>query len=124
MASSSFSLQNSNTNFPATRADALARLEEFEKKASRYSSERNHVMPGHSNVSRLSPAIRHRLITEEEVTKHITHRYAFSTAEKFVQEVYWRRYWKSWLSLRPQVWTEYLTDLESLAAIKNTGLLR
>lgn len=112
---------NFAADFPATRAEALARLEEFEKKASRYSGERNFVMPGHSNVSRLSPAIRHRLITEEEVAKHVAHRYAFSTVEKFVQEVYWRRYWKSWLSLRPQVWTEYLDDLKSLGAVENIG---
>lgn len=114
-------LPNFGTDFPATRADALARLEEFEKKASRYSGERNFVVPGHSNVSRLSPAIRHRLITEEEVAKHVMHRYAFSTVEKFVQEVYWRRYWKSWLSLRPQVWTEYINDLESLGTVEAIG---
>ena len=114
-------LQNSHADFPATRAEALARLEAFEKKASRYGAQRNHVVPGHTNVSRLSPAIRHRLITEQEVVKHITHRYAFSTVEKFVQEVYWRRYWKSWLSLRPQIWTAYLNDLGSLEAVGTTG---
>ena len=114
-------LQHSGTDFPATREEALARLEAFEKKASHYSSQRNYVVPGHINVSRLSPAIRHRLITEEEVIRHFTHRYAFSTVEKFVQEVYWRRYWKSWLSLRPQVWTEYLNDLEPLAAVNTYG---
>jgi len=106
--------QNSGVDFPATRAEALARLSEFEKKASRYSRERNYVVPGHLNVSRLSPAIRHRLVTEEEVAKYILHRYAFSTVEKFLQEVYWRRYWKSWLSLRPQVWNDYLTKLGAL----------
>ena len=100
--------------FPSTREAALDRLVEFEKTASRYGRDRNHVVPGHQNVSRLSPAIRHRLITETEVAKHILHRYAFSTVEKFLQEVYWRRYWKSWLALRPQVWTDYLRDLDAL----------
>jgi len=28
--------------------------------------------------------------------------------EKSVQEVYWRRYWKSWLALRPEVWSDFL----------------
>lgn len=92
----------------------MDRLVEFEKTASRYGRDRNHVVPGHQNVSRLSPAIRHRLLTETEVAKHILHRYAFSTVEKFLQEVYWRRYWKSWLALRPQVWTDYLRDLDAL----------
>ncbi|MDA7881025.1 hypothetical protein N9A94_01835 [Akkermansiaceae bacterium] len=100
--------------FPATRVAAMARLAEFEKTASRYSRDRNHVVAGHANVSRLSPAIRHRLITETEVAKHILHRYAFSTVEKFLQEVYWRRYWKSWLAFRPQVWSDYLSDLAEL----------
>lgn len=100
--------------FPSTREAALDRLVDFEKTASRYGRDRNHVVPGHQNVSRLSPAIRHRLLTETEVAKHILHRYAFSTVEKFLQEVYWRRYWKSWLALRPQVWTDYLRDLDAL----------
>ncbi len=100
--------------FAHTREAAFLRLEEFEKKASRYSSQRNHVMPGHTNVSRLSPAIRHRLITEKEIFEGITKRYAFSTVQKYVQEVYWRRYWKSWLALRPSVWTDYLRDLSEI----------
>ena len=72
------------------------------------------MFPGHTNVSRLSPAIRHRLILESECAAAPLKRYAASTVEKFTQEVYWRRYWKNWLSLRPQVWTAYL---EQLAAI-------
>lgn len=106
----------SSSGFPATRKGAQTRLEEFEKTASRYGRDRNHVVPGHTNVSRLSPAIRHRLITEAEVAKHIQHRYAFSTVEKFLQEVYWRRYWKSWLALRPQVWTSYQDELAEMEA--------
>lgn len=108
------SKMDDKVSFPGTREAALARLEEFEKTASRYGRDRNHVVPGHTNVSRLSPAIRHRLITETEVAKYIQHRYAFSTVEKFLQEVYWRRYWKGWLALRPQIWTEYLKDLSVL----------
>ncbi|MGC6467201.1 MAG: FAD-binding domain-containing protein [Akkermansiaceae bacterium] len=105
---------NSEASFAATRQDALGRLGEFAKTASRYAKVRNFVVPGHANVSRLGPAIRHRLITETEAAKAVLERYAFSTVEKFLQEIYWRRYWKSWLSMRPQVWTEYLSELEEL----------
>ncbi|MEN8772301.1 MAG: FAD-binding domain-containing protein [Akkermansiaceae bacterium] len=80
--------------------------------ASRYSRDRNHVVSGHGNVSRLSTAIRHRLLTEWEVAAEPLKKYAPSTVEKFAQEVYWRTYWKGWLSLRPQVWTEYLEGVE------------
>ena len=108
---------NSIALFAATREKALARLAEFSRTASRYSRDRNYVVPNHTNVSRLSPAIRHRLVSEQEAAQVVLGRYAFSTVEKFLQEIYWRRYWKSWLSMRPQIWSEYLIDLE---AFKNS----
>lgn len=111
--------QISEPTFAGTREGALRRLNEFSSKASRYGRERNHVVPGHTNVSRLSPAIRHRLITETEVAETVLKRYAFSTVEKFIQEVYWRRYWKSWLAMRPLVWGDYLSDLDGLRETSN-----
>ena len=90
-----------------TRATALQELENFIPRSGQYSRDRNHVLPGHQNVSCLSPAIRHRLITEWEAAVAPLSRYAKSTVEKFTQEIYWRSYWKSWLSMRPQVWDEY-----------------
>ena len=100
--------------FAATRKDALDQLDAFIPFAGRYGRDRNHVIPGHTNVSRLSPAIRHRLILESESAEAPLRRYAASTVEKFTQEVYWRCYWKSWLSLRPQIWTQYLNELTAL----------
>lgn len=100
--------------FPATRQEALARLGEFLDLVPSYAAERNYVRPGHANVSRLSPAIRHRLLTEEEVVGAALQRHSFSRAEKFLQEVCWRSYWKGWLELRPEVWTRYLTAVERL----------
>lgn len=59
-----------STDFPNTRDQAQQRLNEFLKRdASQYGRERNFVRPGHPNVSRLSAAIRHRLITEDEVIR-------------------------------------------------------
>ncbi len=100
--------------FASTRKDALDQLDAFIPAAGRYSSARNHVIPGHTNVSCLSPAIRHRLILESECAAAPLRRYAASTVEKFTQEVYWRRYWKNWLSLRPEVWSDYLDQLAVL----------
>ena len=31
-------------------------------------------------------------------------------ADKFVQEVLWRTYWKGWLEMRPAVWAHFLTE--------------
>ena len=110
--------------FASNRADALAQLQAFIPAAGRYGRDRNHVVPGHTNVSRLSPAIRHRLVLEYECATAPLSRYAPSTVEKFTQEVYWRRYWKSWLSLRPQVWSTYLEELRQLREDeKNARLL-
>lgn len=68
---------------------------------------RNRVLADHSNVSRLSPAIRARLVSEEEVVQQVLFGHPFEASEKFLQEVLWRSYWKGWLELRPQVWSTY-----------------
>lgn len=94
--------------FSPTRTAALERLAAFTPKAGRdYTAGRNYDLPGHPHVSTLSPYIRHRLITEAEVLEAVLGRYSPSTAEKFVQEVFWRTYWKGWLEMRPSVWTDY-----------------
>ena len=110
-------------NPAATRGEALQALEEFIPRSGKYSRDRNHVISGHGNVSQLSAAIRHRLITEWEAAAAPLSRYAASTVEKFTQEIYWRSYWKGWLSLRPQIWDEYESSItppnEAAQAIMN-----
>ena len=93
---------------PPTRAEALRRLAAFVPKAGRdYAARRNFDLPGHPHVSALSPYIRHRLVTEEEVLRAILGRHSPAAAEKAVQEVFWRTYWKGWLEMRPTVWSGY-----------------
>jgi hypothetical protein len=60
-----------------------------------------------TNVSALSPWIRRRLITEEEVITAVLARHSFPAAEKFIQEVFWRSYWKGWLEMRPGVLSRF-----------------
>ncbi|MEY2907340.1 MAG: hypothetical protein RLZZ408_1811 [Verrucomicrobiota bacterium] len=97
-----------------TRKEGLRRLEDFLPFAGKdYAERRNHV-PG--TVSGLSPYIRHRLITEEEIAHAVLQRHSYEAAEKFLQEVCWRTYWKGWLELRPDVWKNYLRDLDALRA--------
>ena len=61
----------------------------------------------HTHVSCLSPYLRHRIITEKEVLKATLGRHSLQASEKFVQEVFWRTYWKGWLEMRPQIWRDY-----------------
>lgn len=98
-------------NHPATRSEALARLHEFLPNIPRYAGSRNHVWPPeHPGVSRLSPAIRHRLVTEMEVASLAIENFPPQRCEKFVQEVLWRVYWKGWLERHPSAWTTAKVD--------------
>ncbi|MFK7876990.1 MAG: FAD-binding domain-containing protein [Paracoccaceae bacterium] len=105
---------HANTIFPPTRIEALTRLRDFTPCAGRdYAARRNYDLgPGrHAGVSTLSPYIRTRLITEQDVLQSVLAKFAPSTAEKFIQEVFWRTYWKGWLEMRPGVWRDYRQEL-------------
>lgn len=89
-----------------TRAAALSALNDFLPRIRHYSANRSFARPGNPEVSRLSPYIRRRLITEQEVVQGALESHSFEIAEKFIQEVVWRTYWKGWLELHPWVWDE------------------
>jgi deoxyribodipyrimidine photo-lyase len=113
--------------FPATRAEALAKLDAFLPRAGRaYAARRNFDEgPGRRTaVSELSPAIRRRLLTEAEVARAAVGAHGMEAAAKFVSEVCWRTYWRGWLEARPAVWRRYLADVERLevALGQDTGL--
>lgn len=98
--------------FEPTYTAAVTRLNAFAPKAGRdYASKRNYDDLAH--VSALSPYIRHRIVTEEDVLKTVLARHSAAAAEKFIQEVYWRTYWKGWLEMRPAVWDMYRADLNA-----------
>ena len=99
-----------------TRAEALARLDAFRPRMGRrYAAGRNtDAGPGaHRAVSGLSPWISRRLLTEPEVIAAALDDHGPEEAEKFVQEVVWRGYFKGWLEQRPQVWDGYRRGLEA-----------
>jgi deoxyribodipyrimidine photo-lyase len=100
--------------FSPTRAAALARMAEFLPVAGRYAADRNFVRPGHPNISRLSPWVQKRLLLEEEVVDAARTRWPFEAVEKFVQEVYWRTYWKGWLEHRPEAWSRWVEAVPRL----------
>ncbi|MDC3006850.1 DNA photolyase [Candidatus Pelagibacter sp.] len=104
-------------NFEASRAKALDKLSYFvENNLSEYSKLRNFDFgpENRSNTSCLSPYITHGIINENEVIKKSLNKFSFSKNEKFIQEVLWRTYWKGWLELRPNVWSDYLIELNKI----------
>ena len=103
--------------FEASRAKAINQLDNFvENNLSEYSRLRNFDFGPEKrlNVSCLSPYITHGIINEKEVIQKSLSKFSFSKNEKFIQEVLWRTYWKGWLELRPNVWTDYLLELDQI----------
>jgi hypothetical protein len=76
-----------------------------------YSKNRNYDFgpERRSNVSVLSKYISHRVINEYDVIGSALSSYPLSKIEKYIQEVFWRIYWKGWLEHRPMVWSDYLS---------------
>ena len=103
--------------FEISREGALKQLDTFiNRELANYSFKRNFDLgpKNKSNVSCLSPYISHRLITEYEVAKTVLAKFPYQKVEKYIQEIFWRVYWKGWLELRPQVWTDFIEDLKGL----------
>lgn len=97
-----------------TRQAALDSLEAFMPRLPAYAFQRNFDRPGHQEVSQLSPYLRRRLISEEEVVIRVLREHSFKSAEKFIQEVAWRTYWKGWLDERPEVWHGFVARAAAL----------
>ena len=112
----------------ATRATGEERLRDFTARmGSRYAKGRNFDRgPGaHRDVSQLSPFVRRRLVIEREVVAAAMNAHGLEDAEKFIQEVVWRGYFKGWMERRPQVWDSYRDGLiRDLATLDTDRRLR
>ena len=113
------------TPFEPTRAAALTALERFLPNAGRHYTDQRSFDYGaekRDNISVLSPYIRHRIISEQEIVTAVLGAHSPAAVEKFIQEVFWRTYWKGWLQQRPAVWQNYLSELEHQKSRKIYGL--
>ncbi|SDZ92927.1 FAD-binding domain-containing protein [Rubrimonas cliftonensis] len=101
--------------WPPTRAEGLARLEAFRGRMGRHYARNRNFDWGpdrRDNVSLVSPWLRRRLVTEEEAVRMAVETHG-GGADKFVQEVFWRSYWKGWLEMRPSVWRAYVAGRDA-----------
>ena len=108
------------TPFTATRATGEALLQAFiPRMGRRYANGRNtdHGRGAHKAVSVLSPYVRRRLVLEQDLVAAALAAHGSDEAEKFIQEVIWRGYFKGWLERRPQVWDSHRSGLEDDLAI-------
>lgn len=115
----------SSRAFTPSRGAGLARLAAFVPAAGRaYASRRNADLgpDDRGNVSVLSPYLRHRLVTEREVLDAVLRRHSLGASEKFVQEVFWRTYFKGHLETRPEIWRRYRKALQGQADAVREGV--
>ncbi|MEM1412151.1 MAG: FAD-binding domain-containing protein [Pseudomonadota bacterium] len=113
--------------FDPTRTAALKQLEHFLPRAGqRYTRSRNfdRGAGAHHNVSGLSPWLRHRVLLETEVLAAVLERHTGAEVEKFIDEIFWRAYFRGWLAQHPGVWRAYKASVEAgyAAAEANRGL--
>ncbi len=111
----------------------MSKLNYFiENNLQNYSRDRNYDFgpDNRNNISLLSPYISHRTLFEYDIVKSCLKKYKFDQVEKFIQEIFWRVYWKGWLELRPEVWTDFCEGYLSIEQSKfykkaidgNTGI--
>ncbi len=110
--------------FPTKKSQVIENLINFSaKELSSYSKKRNYDLgPPHKNVSKLSPYLRTRFITEEEVLKIAVGSNNIKNIEKFIEEIFWRTYWRGWLESHPWIYDEYLNTIQHQPLPKKTGI--
>ncbi|TGE00851.1 deoxyribodipyrimidine photolyase [Methylobacterium nonmethylotrophicum] len=67
-------------------------------------------------TSALSPYLRRRLLTEEEVARAALRAFGERGADKFVSEVFWRTYFKGHLETHPEAWSRYRAGRDAAQA--------
>ena len=98
-----------------TRAAGLARLAAVAPRAGRdYAAGRNtdRGPEAEPSTSALSPWLRRRLVLEQEAVGAALAAHGPAAADRFVQEVFWRGYFKGHLETRPALWSDYLSLVE------------
>ena len=88
------------------------KLDFIQKGLKDYSSQRNYDFGPKSreNTSNLSKYISHRIINEYDLIREILSEYNLQKVDKFIQEIFWRVYWKGWLEHRPEVWRDFVNS--------------
>ena len=81
-----------------------------------YERQRNYDLgvKNRKNVSNLSKYVSHRIISEYEIISCVLKKYKLRQVEKYIQEVFWRIYWKGWLENRPKVWSDFVKDCSDI----------
>ncbi len=112
------------TNFPFTKSEVITNLINFsQNELQNYASNRNFDYGSpHHNVSKISPYLRRRFISEEEILGIVFKYHKISEIEKFVEEIFWRTYWRGWLESHPWIYDQYEMYDNDKRIPKKTGI--
>ena len=110
--------------FPIEKSILIENIKEFSKsKILNYSSDRNFDYGSpHKNVSKLSPYLKRKFISEYEVLKILLSKNKLKNIEKFIEEIFWRTYWKGWLEAHPWIYQEYEMKFNEQFIPPKTGI--
>ncbi|MDC0456301.1 hypothetical protein OAM56_00125 [Alphaproteobacteria bacterium] len=110
--------------FPAQKSILIENIKKFSTgKILNYSADRNFDYGSpHENVSKLSPYLRRRYISEYETLKIILNKNKIKNIEKFIEEIFWRTYWKGWLESHPWIYEEYKLKSNDQLIPPKTGI--
>ena len=110
--------------FPTTKSEIINNLINFsETEIVNYSNKRNFDFgPPHKNVSKLSPYLRTRFVSEEEVLKIAFSKNNSKNIEKFIEEIFWRTYWRGWLESHPWIYAKYSNTNKNQIIPPKTGI--
>ena len=81
-----------------------------------YSTNRNYDVAGKQTTSRLSSAISSGIIKESDIIRSLNE-YGVASSNKFLEEVFWRIYFRGYFETHPSIWQSYK---ESLIADKQS----
>ena len=102
-----------------SREDAYKALVEWIPNArSQYASSRNYDI-GKNTTSRLSSFISSGLLSEEDIIQCANDIGIPSKNNKYLEEIFWRIYFRGYLENRPSIWNSYISDLKKLDDLKN-----
>ncbi len=108
--------------FICSKIESEKKLEKFiDEEITKYSINRNYDfgVNNRTNVSCLSPYISHGLLSEYEVINKVLQKKEYYEVSKFLDEIFWKIYWRGWLEHRPELWEDYLKKLNVLEKNKS-----
>jgi len=84
-----------------------------------YRSNRNYVLQDKQTTSRLSPYISTGILSEIDIFNKMFDYGIKPKNNKYIEEIFWRIYFRGYLENRPSIWSSYVSELNELLSFKS-----